>query len=221
MGEFYPYLSYLAEDQFILIDSQRGTVVQGLYNPRNALLIKKALFCSWYMTSTPEVTCPQAPQCAENHRLLMESQAKLHKYQLLLAQQEHSNNFLRERVRALEEELMAKSEELAISKNTCEDLRNRLKREQHQCSQLKAALERCIDVPTTIASSRVKPEPEPVPETSWTEVESIAFFEEEKPQPRPPEVGRSPSPLIRRNREKSLPSLAAVELPRFPRLPKS
>lgn len=151
----------------------------------------------------------------------MESQAKLHQSQCLLEQQETRNQFLRDRVRTLEDELVAKSEELAISQNTCEDLRNRLKREQHQSSQLKAALERCIDVPTTIASSRVKPEPDPIPETSWTDVEAIAFFEEEKPQPRPREESRSPSPLIRRNREKQLPSFAAVDLPRFPRLPRT
>ncbi len=153
----------------------------------------------------------------------MESQAKLHQSQALLEQQETRNQFLRERVRTLEDELVAKSEELAISQSTCEDLRNRLKREQHQSSQLKAALERCIDVPTTIASTKAKPEPSPMPETSWTDVEAIAFFEEEKPQPRsrPQEESRSPSPLIRRNREKPLPSFAAVELPRFPRLPRT
>ncbi|MCS6958841.1 MAG: hypothetical protein RMK91_02190 [Pseudanabaenaceae cyanobacterium SKYGB_i_bin29] len=174
------------------------------------------------MSTTPEVTCPQAPQCAENQRLLMECQAKLHQCQSLLEQQESRNQFLRERVRLLEEELLAKKEELAISQSTCEELRNRLKREQHQCSQLKAALERCIDVPTTIATPPPKADPDPIPETSWTDVEAISFREEEKPQPtpRPPTDRRSPSPLIRRDREKHLSSFAAVELPRFPKLPK-
>ncbi len=153
----------------------------------------------------------------------MESQSKLQQSQALLAQQESRNQFLRDRVRSLEEDLMAKSEELAIAQSTCEDLRNRLKREQHQSAQLKAALERCIDVPTTITSTKVKPDPEPIPETSWTDVEALSFVEEEKPpqRPRPYDESRSPSPLIRRNREKSVPSFASVELPRFPRLPRT
>lgn len=118
----------------------------------------------------------------------MESQSKLQQSQALLAQQESRNQFLRDRVRSLEEDLMAKSEELAIAQSTCEDLRNRLKREQHQSAQLKAALERCIDVPTTITSTKVKPDPEPIPETSWTDVEALSFVEEEKPPQRPPSL---------------------------------
>ncbi|MFM7886387.1 MAG: hypothetical protein ACKPCM_06805 [Pseudanabaena sp.] len=74
--------------------------------------------------------------------LLRQAQEQLQLSQLVIQRQETLTQTLQARIDQLERELQD------VHTN-CDELRDRLKRQQHQTSQLKAALERCLDTSTT------------------------------------------------------------------------
>lgn len=84
--------------------------------------------------------------------LLHQTQEKLELAQQLIQRQDALNQSLQERIAKLEQDLQDKNEQLVQSHTDCDDLRGRLKRQQHHTSQLKAALERCLDAPTANSS---------------------------------------------------------------------
>ncbi|MBD2188136.1 hypothetical protein [Pseudanabaena mucicola] len=73
--------------------------------------------------------------------LLRQAQEQLQLSQLVIQRQETLTQTLQSRIDQLERELQD------VHTN-CDELRNRLKRQQHHTSQLKAALERCLDTST-------------------------------------------------------------------------
>jgi len=74
--------------------------------------------------------------------LLRQAQEQLQLSQLVIQRQETLTLTLQSRIDQLERELQDMH-------SNCDELRNRLKRQQHHTSQLKAALERCLDTSTT------------------------------------------------------------------------
>ncbi|PZU94250.1 MAG: hypothetical protein DCE90_15435 [Pseudanabaena sp.] len=74
--------------------------------------------------------------------LLRQAQEQLQLSQLVIQRQETLTLTLQSRIDQLERELQD-------THSNCDELRNRLKRQQHHTSQLKAALERCLDTSTT------------------------------------------------------------------------
>jgi len=99
--------------------------------------------------------------------LLRQAQEQLQLSQLVIQRQETLTQTLQSRIDQLERELQD------VHTN-CDELRDRLKRQQHHTSQLKAALERCLDTstpaPTNMALSALE---------SW----SIAKLADEKIAP--------------------------------------
>ena len=75
--------------------------------------------------------------------LLRQAQEQLQLSQLVIQRQETLTQTLQSRIDQLENELQG------VHSN-CDELRDRLKRQQHHTSQLKAALERCLDTSTTV-----------------------------------------------------------------------
>jgi chromosome segregation ATPase len=73
--------------------------------------------------------------------LLRQAQEQLQLSQLVIQRQETLTQTLQSRIDQLESELQD------VHTN-CDELRDRLKRQQHHTSQLKAALERCLDTST-------------------------------------------------------------------------
>lgn len=73
--------------------------------------------------------------------LLRQAQEQLQLSQLVIQRQETLTQTLQSRIDQLERELQDVH-------NNCDELRDRLKRQQHHTSQLKAALERCLDTST-------------------------------------------------------------------------
>ncbi|OIP75537.1 MAG: hypothetical protein AUK48_07490 [Oscillatoriales cyanobacterium CG2_30_44_21] len=74
--------------------------------------------------------------------LLRQAQEQLQLSQLVIQRQETLTLTLQSRIDQLERELQD-------THSNCDELRDRLKRQQHHTSQLKAALERCLDTSTT------------------------------------------------------------------------
>lgn len=74
--------------------------------------------------------------------LLRQAQEQLQLSQLVIQRQETLTLTLQSRIDQLERELQDMH-------SNCDELRDRLKRQQHHTSQLKAALERCLDTSTT------------------------------------------------------------------------
>jgi hypothetical protein len=72
------------------------------------------------------------------HILLRQAQEQLQLSQMVIQRQETLTQTLQSRIDQLERELQD------VHSN-CDELRDRLKRQQHHTSQLKAALERCLD----------------------------------------------------------------------------
>jgi hypothetical protein len=91
-------------------------------------------------------------KCAQAHMLLQHQSEQLNLAQQVIQRQGDLTQSLQERISQLEQELELKSEQLIQSSSNCEDLRSRLKRQQHHTSQLKAALERCLESPTNISA---------------------------------------------------------------------
>lgn len=91
-------------------------------------------------------------KCAQAHMLLQHQSEQLNLAQQVIQRQGDLTQSLQERISQLEQELEIKSEQLIQSSSNCEDLRSRLKRQQHHTSQLKAALERCLESPTNISA---------------------------------------------------------------------
>ncbi|MFM7603012.1 MAG: hypothetical protein ACKO7R_17745 [Pseudanabaena sp.] len=77
--------------------------------------------------------------------LLRQAQEQLQLSQLVIQRQETLTQTLQSRIDQLERELQD------VHTN-CDELRDRLKRQQHHTSQLKAALERCLDTSTPAPS---------------------------------------------------------------------
>ncbi len=75
--------------------------------------------------------------------LLRQAQEQLQLSQLVIQRQETLTQTLQSRIDQLEREL----QDVHIN---CDELRDRLKRQQHHTSQLKAALERCLDTSTPV-----------------------------------------------------------------------
>jgi hypothetical protein len=73
--------------------------------------------------------------------LLRQAQEQLQLSQLVIQRQETLTQTLQSRIDQLEREL----QDVHVN---CDELRDRLKRQQHHTSQLKAALERCLDTST-------------------------------------------------------------------------
>jgi len=73
--------------------------------------------------------------------LLRQAQEQLQLSQLVIQRQETLTQTLQSRIDQLESEL----QDVHVN---CDELRDRLKRQQHHTSQLKAALERCLDTST-------------------------------------------------------------------------
>ena len=74
--------------------------------------------------------------------LLRQAQEQLQLSQLVIQRQETLTQTLQSRIDQLEREL----QDVHVN---CDELRDRLKRQQHHTSQLKAALERCLDTSTS------------------------------------------------------------------------
>jgi hypothetical protein len=85
--------------------------------------------------------------------LLYQTQEKLSLTEQLVERQENLTHSLQMRIDELEQVLQQK--EIEITQVSCDrqELRNRLKRQKHHNSQLKAALERCLDSPVSLAES--------------------------------------------------------------------
>ena len=94
-------------------------------------------------------------KCEQAHLLLLQQSEQLNLAQQVIERQEALVQSLQSQVDQLDQELKLKSELLTQSLANGEDLRSRLKRQQHQTSQLKTALERCLESPTNI-SARVE-----------------------------------------------------------------
>jgi len=94
-------------------------------------------------------------KCEQAHLLLLQQSEQLNLAQQVIERQEALVQSLQNRVDQLDRELKLKLELLTQSLTNGEDLRSRLKRQQHHTSQLKAALERCLESPTNI-SARVE-----------------------------------------------------------------
>ncbi|MEI6429757.1 MAG: hypothetical protein WCO45_15435 [Pseudanabaena sp. ELA607] len=77
-------------------------------------------------------------KCNQAYTLLQQAQEQLRLSQLVIQRQEALIASLQERI--AQQESMLKE-----SHHSCDDLRDRLKRQQHHTSQLKAALERCLE----------------------------------------------------------------------------
>jgi len=77
--------------------------------------------------------------------LLRQAQEQLQLSQLVIQRQETLTQTLQSRIDQLERELQD------VHTN-CDELRDRLKRQQHHTSQLKAALERCLDTSTPVSN---------------------------------------------------------------------
>ncbi len=75
--------------------------------------------------------------------LLRQAQEQLQLSQLVIQRQETLTQTLQSRIDQLEREL----QDVHVN---CDELRDRLKRQQHHTSQLKAALERCLDTSTPV-----------------------------------------------------------------------
>lgn len=77
--------------------------------------------------------------------LLRQAQEQLQLSQLVIQRQETLTQTLQSRIDQLERELQDVH-------GNCDELRDRLKRQQHHTSQLKAALERCLDTSGTVTN---------------------------------------------------------------------
>ncbi len=129
--------------------------------------------------------------------LLRQAQEQLQLSQLVIQRQETLTQTLQARIDQLERELQD------VHTN-CDELRDRLKRQQHHTSQLKAALERCLDTST--------PEPKDMA-LSALESWSIAKMADEKIAP---VEAASNSPL--QNVVKIAPTPQPIVVPETPEL---
>jgi len=77
-------------------------------------------------------------KCHQAYTLLQQAQEQLRLSQLVIQRQETLIANLQERIE--QQDLIIKDSQVS-----CDDLRDRLKRQQHHTSQLKAALERCLE----------------------------------------------------------------------------
>jgi hypothetical protein len=102
----------------------------------------------------PETSANQSALEVEQLRhLLYQTQEKLSLTEQLVERQENLTTSLQARIAELEQ--VMQQQELEIVQVNCDrqELRNRLKRQKHHNSQLKAALERCLDSPVSLADS--------------------------------------------------------------------
>jgi len=129
------------------------------------------------------------------HVLLRQAHEQLQLSQLVIQRQETLTQTLQARIDQLESELQDVH-------NNCDELRDRLKRQQHHTSQLKAALERCLDTSTPAPKDMALSALE-----SW----SIAKMADEKITP--VEVA-SNSPL--QNVVKIAPAPQPIDIPETP-----
>lgn len=84
-------------------------------------------------------------QFNQAHLFLTEICTRLHSTQELINQYQISAKIKEERIAKLEQELELKSNQLESVNFEHEELRKRIKSEQHNASQYKAALHRCLD----------------------------------------------------------------------------
>ncbi|MFN5854460.1 MAG: hypothetical protein ACK456_00955 [Pseudanabaenaceae cyanobacterium] len=89
-------------------------------------------------------------KCHQAYTLLQQAQEQLRLSQLVIQRQEALIANLQERIE--QQDLIIKD-----SQASCDDLRDRLKRQQHHTSQLKAALERCLEKDTKEPNSAAMP----------------------------------------------------------------
>lgn len=129
--------------------------------------------------------------------LLRQAQEQLQLSQLVIQRQETLTQTLQARIDQLERELQD------VHTN-CDELRDRLKRQQHHTSQLKAALERCLDTSTPAPKDMALSALE-----SW----SIAKMADEKIAP---VEAASNSPL--QNVVKIVPTPQPIAVPETPEL---
>jgi chromosome segregation ATPase len=84
-------------------------------------------------------------QFNQAHIFLTEICTRLHSTQELINQYQKSAEVKEERITKLEQELKLKSNQLEAVNYEHDELRKRIKSEQHNASQYKAALHRCLD----------------------------------------------------------------------------
>ncbi len=84
-------------------------------------------------------------QFNQAHLFLTEISARLHSTQELINQYQRSAKIKEECITKLEQELKLKSNQLEAVNFEHDELRKRIKSEQHNASQYKAALHRCLD----------------------------------------------------------------------------
>ena len=127
-------------------DSSSDTVHEPQYqSPRDSSSISGE--SSLPLTNLPRTVLEQELQfCNERSQqaqiLLRQAQEQLQLSQLVIQRQESLTQTLQSRIDQLEREL-------EDAHAGCDELRDRLKRQQHHTSQLKAALERCLDTSHT------------------------------------------------------------------------
>lgn len=113
---------------------------------------------------------PELVSCERRYEqtriLLLQTQEQLNLAQQVIERQEVLNHSLQERIVQIEKDVQVKSDQLAQANVNCDDLRGRLKRQQHHVSQLKAALERCLESHAATAKVEVAPV-EIAPIESW------------------------------------------------------
>jgi hypothetical protein len=100
-----------------------------------------------------EITVGDELSFAQLQALLAQTQEKLSLSEQLIDRQETLNQSLQVRVEQLEQVLQQKEIEVTQVNYDRQELRSRLKRQEHHNSQLKAALERCLDSPVSLTDS--------------------------------------------------------------------